>query len=104
MKKNVFRPTQLVCFVQDDSEIDGSASLTGVLTKTDDCFRFEQEVNKKKPRVYNPKIFDEKYVSLVRRHDNSLKFFFKDMPRNLDPVQYASDVSAEIINALKQIE
>lgn len=102
--KQLFSNQQVDCYLQEGSVVSESASLVGSLTKTPDGFRFEQEVRTVKPYTRNPKIYEEKHISLVRRADNSLKFSFKEMKPHTDLNQYAFEVFCEIQRAVLFIQ
>lgn len=101
--KTVFFNQQVDCYLQDGATVSEKESLVGALTKTAGGFRFEQEARKPRTRSRNPKIFDNRYISLVRRKDKSLKFSFKELPPNADLDKYAFEVYCEIENALRLI-
>ena len=95
-----FKNQQIDCFFQDDTSVSEKECLVGVLTKTAKGFRFEQEIKTTKPHTRNPKIFDRKHISVVRRPDNSLKFSFKELKPNADLERFAFEVYSEIRTAI----
>ena len=102
--KQVFENQQVHCYLQDGATVSEKEGLVGAFTKTANGFRFEQEARKPRTRNRNPKIFDNKYISLVRRKDMSLKFSFKELSPNADLDKFAFEVFCEIQNALKLIK
>lgn len=95
---------QIDCYLQEGASVTEKESLVGALTKTAEGFRFEQEARIPRTHTRNPKIFDNKYISLVRRKDKSLKFSFKELAPNADLDKFAYEVYCEIQIALQSIQ
>lgn len=102
--KELFYNQQVDCYLQEGASVTGKESLVGALTKTAVGFRFEQEAKIPKIHTRNPKIFDNKHISLVRRRDKSLKFSFKELEPNANLDKFAYEVYCEIQNALQSIQ
>lgn len=103
MEKQNFKNQQVICYTQEGTLIAANSCLTGILAKTANGFRFEEEVKTTKPHTRNPKIFEMRHISVVRRADNSLKFSFKELRGNFNPEQFAQEVFLEIVQAINAI-
>ena len=95
MEKKIFNATNLVCQFQTTSEkLDNNGCLNGVISRTDDGFRFEEAVKVKSVKR-NPKLYDGKY----QIHMNTLL-----ANKSLDRSMLAFDVYSEILNAFNVID
>ena len=106
MEKKIFNATNLVCQFQTTSEkLDNNGCLNGVMSRTDDGFRFEEAVKVKSVKR-NPKLYDGKYCSLVHRQDGKYQIHMKTIQANksLDRSMLAFDVYSEILNAFNVID
>lgn len=103
MNKKTYTSTNLSCTLQHDTEITTDKCLTGIISKTNDGFRFEEAVRKgRAPR--NPKLYDGKYVSMVRMQNGKYQMHLKTMYETLDREKFAFGVYSEITSALKIME
>lgn len=102
--KQEFSNTNLVCSLQPGSEVTTRKRLSGTLLQGKEGFRFEEEASRVKPHTRNPKVFNGKYVSLMRKEDNSLQFAFKAMQPDFDHENFAFMVYQEVANAIKMID
>lgn len=64
---------------------------------------YVNEVTTRKSQKRNPKLYDGNYISLVRRADGSLKFFFKELKPETDLDLYADQVYSELDEAIENI-
>ena len=106
MEKQIFNATTLLCPSQTTSErLANHARPNGVISRTDDGFRFEEAVKAKSVRR-NPKLYDGKYCSLVHRQDDKYQIHMKTIQANksLDRGMLAFDVYSEILNAFNVID
>lgn len=101
MIKNTNLCVDLKTVLQDDALLQEGKCYNGVLTRDgEDHFRFEESIRKgSAPR--NPKLFDGKYLSMVRMQNGKYQLHLKTMDENLDREKFAFGVYSEITNALK---
>ena len=103
--KKIYQNITLTCVLQQDAELVPTKCLTGDITMTASGPRFEEEVRTEpKPTRRNPKLYNGTHLSMVRRPDNTVKFFFKDMPEKFDPKKFPKEVSNEVKEALKKLD
>ena len=103
MYKKIYDQTQLACLLQENAEMNPSKCLTGVLSQTPDVFCFEEAIRKgRAPR--NPKLFDGKYISMVRMQNGRYQIHFKAMDLPIDREHFAFSVYCEVAHALQVIE
>lgn len=105
MQKKTYNDVQLNCVFQQVSELTDSVCLTGVISRNEGGFRFEEEIKKGRcPR--NPKLYDGEYVSLVRMVNGKYQMHAKTMrlEPGFDPSAIAFGFYQDVINALKIIE
>ena len=96
--------TNLTCTLQQDNEISQNKCYTGIFSKRGDSLKFEEAIRKgRAPR--NPKLFDGKYITLVRKTNGKYQIHAKAL--RLEPGFNPSDVafgySQEVSSALKFI-
>lgn len=86
------------------NELSDNECLKGVISKSDNSFRFEEAVKKLSPRR-NPKIYSGNYCSLVHMQNGKYQIHMKTINASAvtDPLDLAFKVYSEIINALKVI-
>ncbi len=103
MNKKIYSNINLNCMLQESNEISNDKCLTGIISKTADGFRFEEAIRKgRAPR--NPKLFDGKYVSMVRMQNGRYQCHLKTMSSHLNREKFAFGVYSEILNALSNID
>lgn len=103
MNKKTYTSTNLSCTLQQDTEITNDKCHVGIISKTSDGFRFEEAIRKGRP-PRNPKLYDGKYVSMVRMQNGKFQMHLKTLDENLDREKFAFGVYSEITSALKIIE
>lgn len=105
MQKKTYMSTNLSCTLQQDSEISHEKCLTGVISKTDDGFRFEEAVRKGSPKR-NPKLFDGKFCSLVHMQNGKYQIHMKTIDASgiSDRQDLAFRVYSELLNAFTIID
>lgn len=85
------------------STLNSTTVLNGLLSRNaDGSFLFEEVVPKVRD-LRNAKLFDGKFVSLVRRKDGKLQLHFKAIGSVENPQQLAYEVYSEISTALTQV-
>lgn len=103
MYKKIYDQTQLACLLQENAEMTPHKCLTGVLSQTAEGFRFEEAIRKgRAPR--NPKLFDGKYISMVRMQNGRYQIHFKTMGQPIDREHFAFGVYCEVSHALMAVE
>lgn len=103
IKKNY--PNVMLQCVTQQTEVNYRKSHTGILTLTDEGFRFEESVRKSYPP--NPKVYEGQYLSMVRRPNGKYRPLLKTVsPADTTPEQrkdMAFKVYTELLNALEII-
>ncbi len=105
MQKKTYKDIQLNCVFQHVTELNDSVCLTGIISRNDGVFCFEEEIRKgRAPR--NPKLYDGQYVSLVRMLNGKYQIHAKTMrlEPGYDPSAIAFGFYQDVISALKFIE
>lgn len=106
MNKKVFQNTNLVCQFQKTGEaLNGSRCLSGVISRTDDGFRFEEAAKQKRCRL-NPKLFDGEYCSLVHMQNGKYHVHMKTINADgsFEPHTLAFGVYCELLEAFNIID
>ena len=99
MNKKTYSSTKLTCTLQEDYEITSTKCHIGIISKTSDGFLFQESIRKGRP-PRNPKLYDGKYVSMVRMQNGRYHMHLKTLDDNIDREHYAFDVYCDIMNAL----
>ena len=106
MYKQTINNINLQLVMQQQSEVMNQAiCLTGVLSKNQDEYKFEQSVKQKRPRR-NPKLYEGDYVSLVHRSDGKYACTLKCITphdKDFDHNTVAFRIYLELIDALQII-
>ena len=94
----------ITCALQQDSEIINEKCLSGILSRNNDGFLFEEAIRKgRAPR--NPKLFDGKYISMVRKQNGRYQCHIKTFnPKEIDRKEAAFDIYCELIKAFNIIQ
>lgn len=103
MAKKSFSNITLTVSLQAGSNLEKKKCIHGLLSLDANECLFEEEVKVVKPHTRNPKLYDGKLVSLVRREDNTIQFAFKSIKDDFDPENYPFSVYQEVTKAVKQI-
>lgn len=105
MEKKVYSNTTLTCNLQKSVELQPSECLSGVISKTEDGFRFEESVKGHRDKR-NPKLFDGSYCSLVHMQNGKYQIHMKTINASAitDPNDFAFKVYSELLNAFKIID
>ena len=90
--------------MQNDSILVKGQCYNGILTRDSEShFRFEEAIRKgRAPR--NPKLFDGKRISMVRKSNGRYQIHMKAMGEELDREKFALEIYGEVVSALKIIE
>lgn len=101
MKKAIYANTTLACTFQQD-EFNEHECLHGVISKSNDGFKFEEAV-KQKRHLRNPKLFNGNYCSLVHMQNGKYQIHMRtiDATTVIEPEVFASKVYKELVKALK---
>lgn len=105
MQKKTYSSVELSCILQQDSELTSDKCLNGVISKTDDGFRFEEAVRKGRLKR-NPKLFDGIYCSLVHMQNGKYQIHMKtiDASTCVDRQDLAFKVYSELLHAFEIID
>lgn len=104
MNRKTYSGINLNCVLQHETEISETQCLTGIISRTDGGFRFEEEIKKGRP-PRNPKLYDGRYISLVRMVNGRYQMHAKTMnlEKDFDPAAIAGGFYQDVINALSFI-
>ena len=103
MNKITFSNTTLTCTFQKSEELQESQCLIGVFSKPPEGFRFEEAIRKSRP-PRNPKLYDGKFISMVKMQNGRYQCHLKTMDKGFDKHTFAEGVYQDIVNALKIID
>ena len=103
MKKKTYSNVNLTCAFQQAENLENNQCLNGVFSKTSKGFLFEEAIRKGRP-PRNPKLFDGKYISMVKMQNGRYQCHLKTMDKGFEKRTFAEKVYQEIVNALKIIE
>lgn len=104
MQKTIYPNTTLTCTLQKNAELQESECLAGIISKTRDGFRFEEAIRKGRP-PRNPKLFDGKYISMVKMQNGRYQCHIKTFdPKEMDRKQVAFDIYGELAQAFQIID
>ena len=105
MQKKTYNGIQLNCVFQQVTELTDSVCLTGIISRNENGFRFEEEIKKgRSPR--NPKLFDGQYCSLVHMQNGKYQIHMKTINASAitDRNEFAFRVYSELLNAFSIID
>ena len=101
MNKKTYTSTNLACVLQHSEEITNDQCLNGVISKTSDGFRFEEAIRKGRP-PRNPKLYDGKFISMVKMQNGRYHFHLKTFDISIiDRPKVAMGIYDEIVTALQ---
>lgn len=104
MQKRTYFNTTITCTLQKSDELQESQCLTGVISKSREGFRFEEAIRKGRP-PRNPKLYDGKYISMVKMQNGRYQCHIKTFdPKEMDRKQVALDIYSEIAQAFQIID
>ena len=99
MNKKTYTSTNLACVLQHSDEITNDQCLNGVISKTSDGFRFEEAIRKGRP-PRNPKLYDGKFISMVKMQNGRYQCHLKTMDEHFDRKNFAFAVYSELTAAM----
>lgn len=99
MNKKTYTSTNLACVLQHSEEITNDQCLNGVISKTSDGFRFEEAIRKGRP-PRNPKLYDGKFISMVKMQNGRYQCHLKTMDEHFDRKNFAFAVYSELTAAM----
>ena len=99
MNKKTYTSTNLTCVLQHSEEITNDQCLNGVISKTSDGFRFEEAIRKGRP-PRNPKLYDGKFISMVKMQNGHYQCHLKTMDEHFDRKNFAFAVYSELTAAM----
>ena len=99
MNKKTYTSTNLACVLQHSEEITNDQCLNGVISKTSDGFRFEEAIRKGRP-PRNPKLYDGKFISMVKMQNGRYQCHLKTMDEHFDRKNRAFAVYSELTAAM----
>ena len=104
MHKKTYSNINLICTLQKSEELQESQCLVGVMSKSPDGFRFEEAIRKgRAPR--NPKLYDGKYISMVRKQNGRYQCHIKTFnPKEMDRKKTAFAIYCELTQAFNIID
>lgn len=105
MQKKTYNGIQLNCVFQQVTELTDSVCLTGIISRNENGFRFEEAIKKgRSPR--NPKLFDGQYCSLVHMQNGRYQIHMKTINASAiaDRNQFAFNVYNELLTAFSIID
>lgn len=105
MQKKIYKAIDLACTLQPETEFTTNKCLSGVMSMTEQGFRFEEAVRKGSPKR-NLKLFDGKYCSLVHMQNGRYQIHMKtiDASSIKDRGELAFKVYSELLNAFNIID
>ena len=103
MNKKTYTSTNLACVLQHSEEITNDQCLNGVISKTSDGFRFEEALRKGRP-PRNPKLYDGKFISMVKMQNGRYQCHLKTMDEHFDRKNFAFAVYSELTAAMAIID
>lgn len=104
MTNIIINNTNLTCTLQQDNEISQNKCYTGIFSKRGNLLKFEEAIRKgRAPR--NPKLFDGKYITLVRKTNGKYQIHAKALriEPDFNPSAIAFGYFQEVSSALKFI-
>ena len=99
MNKKTYTSTNLACVLQHSEEITNDQCLNGAISKTSDGFRFEEAIRKGRP-PRNPKLYDGKFISMVKMQNGRYQCHLKTMDEHFDRKNFAFAVYSELTAAM----
>lgn len=103
MRKKLYPSIDLSCSLQEDNDISAGTCINGIISRTENGFRFEEAIHRRRD-AHNPKLYDGKYVSMVRKQNGKYQCHMKNMGDGIEREKFAFSVYSELIDALQIIE
>ena len=104
MVKNTNLCVDLKTVMQKDALLAKGQCYNGILTRDSEThYRFEETIRKgRRPR--NPKLYDGKHISMVRKSNGRYQIYMKTMGKDIDRENLAFEIYCEMISALKIVD
>lgn len=104
MNKKIYPQVELSCVYQQVQDIEQNQCLNGIISRQGDGkFRFEESIRKgRAPR--NPKLYDGKHISMVRRANGKYQFHMKTFSDGLDREKLPFAIYSELTEALQILD
>ena len=105
MKKTTINNVNIDIFTQKEEKFIETKCYSGVLSKLSGRIRFEEMIRKgRRPR--NPKLYDGKFISLIRKSNGKYQICSKliELDEKTDATRLSLDVWSDITCALQFIK
>lgn len=103
MKRFTIANAHIDILTQSDAELTTHQCLTGIMSMTAEGYKFEEAVRKGRP-PHNPKLYDGRYITMVRAHNGNYRWYLKTLTLpGQDHRQIAQGVYAELLQAFSII-
>lgn len=102
MTKNTNLCVDLKTVMQNDTQLSKGKCYNGILSRTgSDTYLFEEAVHTNTHGHRNPKLYDGKYLSMVRRQDGRYQCYLRQMPdlTQTNCHAYAFGIYEELVKA-----
>ena len=102
MKKTTINNVNIDIFTQKEEKFSEKRCYSGVLSKSSGRIKFEETISKgRHPR--NPKLYDGKYISLIRKSNGKYQICSKliELDEKSDATRISLDVWSDISCALQ---
>lgn len=104
MTRKTYPNTTITCTLQQAGELQENQCLAGIISRNAQGFRFEEAVRKGRS-PHNPKLFDGRYISMVRKQNGRYQCYIKTFdPKETDRDQAALGIYSEILQAFRIID
>ena len=105
MQKKTYNDIQLNCVFQHVNELPESVCLTGIISRHEEGFRFEESCHRRSCQR-NPKLFDGQYCSLVHMQNGKYQIHMKTINASsiTDRNQLAFNVYSELLTVFSIID
>lgn len=104
MKKKTYPQIDLNCVFQQVDNIAKGQCLNGIISRQGNgIFRFEEAIRKGRS-PHNPKLFEGKHISMVRRKNGKYQFYMKSLTDGFNRKDFPLAVFTEITAALKILD
>ena len=106
MRKINYANVNLTCAFQQMTDLPTDHCIGGVLSRTDNSFKFEEAVKQSRRPKRNPKLFEGDFCSLVHMQNGKYKIHMKtiDASTVADRQLLAYEVYAEVLKAFNVID
>lgn len=104
MNKKYYPQIELNCVYQKVQDIEDNQCLSGIISRLgSNKFRFEECIRKgRAPR--NPKLYDGKHISMVRKANGKYQFHMKTLSNDFNREVLPSEIYNEVTAALQILD